>query len=502
MTSLGKECGGKLRDNAVDAVVGTNREEPSLFRRGGEVSEVRRNEQGIPAATLVTPNRMRDRLGEAADWYKRSAAGPYPVKAPMDVANILLVTPGLNLPPLEAVVEHPVVGRDGRLRFRRGYDRGSATYFAPSKPLGRLDVGPHMDTVAVPMLDSLIRDFEFTDTTDRANWFALLLTPILRPVIDGPVPMCAIRGTKPGTGKTLLAKVVAQILLGHMPSPTTLTEDNDENDKRITALLNDAEEIIFFDNVPEGVAVRSSSLAAALTSEVWKGRIIRTSKEPRVVIRSTWVATGNGLTLSSELTRRSYLIELTSTVERPDQRDAGMFMFPDLIGEVERARAGYLSCALTMVDRWVRAGMPIVQGVPMLSSYESWSRVVGSVLSVNNVPGFLGNEERKREVAEDDTTLERQALLETLLGWCEANHRRDFTIAEFHQATRSPELYPEVARTVAPFLSWSKWEDAKAVSELGNALRPVIDAIYGGFRLVRAGKRTDRGGRIFRVVKV
>ena len=79
---------------------------------------------------------------------------------------------------------------------------------------------------------------------------------------------------------------------------------------------------------------------------VWEGRVITTSKYPSLPIRCTWVATGNNLTLSDEIARRTFMIELASTVERPDLRPPGSFRHADLLGWVRENRAHLLTSAL------------------------------------------------------------------------------------------------------------------------------------------------------------
>lgn len=192
----------ELRDQTITAVTEANNP-PVFFLRGGEVVEIKHNERGVPSAKIVEPTRMRDRMGEIADWFKFDRKGePYTVRPPMDIASTLLVTPGLHPPPVDAIVEHPVIGRDGRLRTRRGYDRESATYFSPTVPLSGLDTDAH-PRLAFSWLSEMLEDFEFASPADRTNVLALMLTPILRPLIDGPVPLAAIRAANAGNGKSL-----------------------------------------------------------------------------------------------------------------------------------------------------------------------------------------------------------------------------------------------------------------------------------------------------------
>jgi putative DNA primase/helicase len=380
-------------DGAVKALTKAN-DPPVFYRRGGSVTEVKKNERGVPSAHRIDATRMRERLAEVATWVtvkgtRDGEAVETEGRPPSDIAATLLVTPSLHLPPLDAIVEHPVVGTDGLLRTRRGYDRESATYFSPTAPLGRLSLDLPAKVVFSELAE-MLQDFEFASHSDRANVIGLMLTPILRPIIDGPVPLCAIRAAKAGTGKTLLAKAALTVLIGRVPPMVSLTaQDEDEADKRLTSLLLDGEEFVFIDNVPTGAALASAALARALTAEQWKGRIIRTSDCPTVPVRCTWVATGNNLTMSDEIARRSYLVELMSSVERPELRDGSAFRHPDLLGWVKENRETLLSALLSLVQHWIGQGRPLADG-PVIASFEDWSRIVGSVLRAAGGEALLG----------------------------------------------------------------------------------------------------------------
>jgi hypothetical protein len=482
----------EVRDTTIRALIEAN-DPPVFFRRGGIVVEIKRNEKNVPTAKRVDQTRMRDRMGDIVDWL-----GPRgPIMPPADLASVLLVTPGLHLPALDAIVEHPVVGKDLHIRTERGYDRESATYFSPSVPLGKLTLAGEAHRIALPWLSEMLEDFEFASKADKANVLGLMLTPVIRPLLEGDdvVPLCAIRAARAGNGKSLLAKVCFGVLNGRVPPTVSLTEqDEDEADKRLTSILVQAEDVVFFDNVPTGTTLRSGALARALTTPYWQGRIIRTSESPTVPVRCTWVATGNNLTMNDEIARRSYLVELTSTMERPDLRPASDFHHPDLLGWVRQRRVQLLSSLLILVQNWINHGAPLHKDAPTLASYETWSQIVGSILRESEIRDFLGNEERKREIAEDDTGTERSILLETLLRVTEG---REFTIRGLHD---KHSLDMELAKAMVPFLpDRVTWADEKAPHHVGYKLRPVIDGIYNGLKLVRVPGREKHHGATFRV---
>ena len=57
--------------------------------------------------------------------------------------------------------------------------------------------------------------------------------------------------------------------------------------------------------------------------------------------------------------------------------------------------------ALTLVQAWVASGKPA--GTTTLGSYESWAEVLGGILEVAGIPGFLGNTDQVYSAAEQET---------------------------------------------------------------------------------------------------
>jgi putative DNA primase/helicase len=279
--------------------------------------------------------------------------------------------------------------------------------------------------------------------------------------------------------------------MGHTTGFTGIGKDSDEAEKRITAKLLAGGQVVVLDNVKHTLDL--GPLEAALTEPTWEGRIITTSKWVTLKNRATWIATGNGLTFGEEMARRVYMIELESKLERPADRPAKDFAHHPLVPWVMAERPRLLSAVLTLVAAWASDGMRLTDGPP-LGSFEEWAGTVGSVLRFVGLSDFLGNETRKREVAEDDPPINRETLL---LRMREAAGDADFTLRELHGKAVSAEF----VAAVAPFLDAVRWEDEEAVTKLGNALRPVVDGVYGGLKLIREGKNSRRGGRLFRIVE-
>ena len=108
----------------------------------------------------------------------------------------------------------------------------------------------------------------------------------------------------PGTGKTLLVKLISTITTGREPGITVMAE-NEEMRKRITTLCLDGAPLILLDNV-SGV-LRSNTLSALFTSETWEDRLLGVNERVRVPNLSQWFITGNNVTFSGDLGRRMML---------------------------------------------------------------------------------------------------------------------------------------------------------------------------------------------------
>ena len=60
-------------------------------------------------------------------------------------------------------------------------------------------------------LEDLVADFPFADAASRQNLFGLLLTPIVRPALDGNVPIHLAEAALERTGKTKLLEHVVGV---------------------------------------------------------------------------------------------------------------------------------------------------------------------------------------------------------------------------------------------------------------------------------------------------
>ena len=111
------------------------------------------------------------------------------------------------------------------------------------------------------------------------------------------------------------------------------------------------------------------------------------SEMVRFPIRCVWIATGNNPQFSNEIARRMVRIRLDPHEDQPWLREG--FRHPNLLAWVWQNRARLVAACLTLGRAWIAAGMPRHQKT--IGSFEGWAEVMGGILEVAGVPGFLGN---------------------------------------------------------------------------------------------------------------
>ena len=469
-----------------DIVEGANTP-PWLFRVGGHPGWVECDDQGQPQPITLTENRLRHVLALVADWRKLNANNQLvPAHPPIAVVKNLLATPNPALPVLAGVVTAPVFGRDGTLVTVPGYHPSTRLLFEPPEDFvsPAISATPGTADVAAArglLLDDLLGDFPFTSEAERAHALALLLLPFMREMIDGPTPLHMIEKPTPGTGASLMVEVIAEVALGATPSFMAEGRDDDEWRKRLTAKLRAMPAMVVIDNL--NLRLDSGALSAALTMPAWEDRVLGVSEMTRFPIRCVWVATGNNPQFSHEMARRIVRIRLDAHVDQPWRRKAGDFRHADLRGWTKANRSRLIAACLTLGQAWIAAGRPR-QSERSLGSFDNWAAVMGGLLGVAGVPGFLTNLDETYETADAEG-----ATWRAFIGaWWDRHGTADVGTADLHQ----------VALTCEPPLPLGDGGERSQRTRLGKALGRMRDRIFavGSLKLrVRAGRVTHQAQR-------
>lgn len=416
----------------------------------------------------------------------RGGEGEYVQKSispPMDVVKDLFGRPDPSFPRLANIVEAPALRPDGSLLCTPGYDPSTRLYYScnesttvaiPTRPTQEQAVG------AAHFVDSeLLSDFPFTDQTSRANMLATILAPLVRPMIEGSVPLAVINATAAGTGKTLLASLVATVATGRPGAMMAAPRAREEWVKTISAALEAGRGILIFDNCAG--TIQAPELDLAITAQTYTGRRLGTSEMPEYRVRSTWIITGNNVMPAGDLPRRCYWIKLDAGMFRPELRKN--FRHPDIIQWTTDNRGKLLSALLTMARGWIVAGRP-TSDTPRLGSFEQWCEVAGGILAFSGVEGFLSTWADDRE-ASDTETPQWLGFLSAVL---DATHGNANSAAELESLIRSDE---QLAAALPDEVADAYRDPRRSFTRtLGNAFKAIKGRRFDehGLRVIEAGE--------------
>ena len=365
---------------------------PTLFRYGAVPSRIETDDEGAPMLRPMTVDRMRHRLARVAYWFRLAKKDrEQPIAPPLAVVRDVLATPDPALPVLTRIVEAPIFAADGSLCNEPGYNAASRTFYAPAAgftvpPVAIQPTADEIQQARELFTVELMGDFPFVGDAEKAHAVAAAVGPFVRDMIDGPTPLHSFEAPTPGTGKTLLVDLLTHPALGRPIAAMTEGRDEDEWRKRIFAKLRTAPSTLLLDNIKR--RLESGALASAVTAyPLWEDRILGVSEIARVPVRCIWIVTGNNPLLSSEMTRRTVRIRLDARVDRPWLREG--FRHADIRSWGIANRSRLVWAALTLVRAWIAEGQP--QGCRTLGMFERWAKVLGGILDVGGIPGFLGN---------------------------------------------------------------------------------------------------------------
>jgi len=467
----------------VWAAIKTENDPPQYFRYGGSLCRLEFDEQGQLEISLLTETRLRYELAKIISWYKTREDGRKPAKPPLDVIRNVLATPNPSLPVLTRITQVPVFAPDGTLHTEPGYNEAARAYYSPaagleippipSKPTRR-DIEKALSLV----FEDLLVDFPFDGPADRAHALALFLLPYARDLIFGPTPNHLVESPTPGSGKDLLVEVGLRPALG----PDALgilgqARDEEEWRRRITSCLRGAAPAILLGNVTE--PLNSGVLAAALTTRRWADRLLGKNEILTLPVRVIWTTTANNPIVSAEIARRSIRIRIDPKCPRPWERMD--FKHPDLRRWANEHRGELVWAGLVIVQAWVAAGKPLWR-VKTLGSFEHWTAVMGGILDVAEVKGFLENLHDFYESASTTEGITWSAFVER---WWELYGSQEVLVAD---------LIP-LALDSAMELK-GETEHAQKIS-LGMKLSGNRDTVAGDFRIILVGKRA--GAAVWRL---
>jgi hypothetical protein len=397
----------ELRMEAIAALQKANQPEPVVYRRDRDTVRY-----GVasdqPYLERLDWLRMRATLSDAALFYADSNFTPtFPPRALAEDLLACSLPPDV-FPEIVGVQSLPIVRADGSICTVPGYDTGTKLYYhAPAGfCLAAVPDRPTADDVekAKEVLLDLVVDFPFETSSDKTNFFAFLLTLVIRCLVP-VVPMALFGARDIGSGKGLLVDLAAIISTGDVAAAVTAPASRAEWTKLLFSLLSAGRSFISFDNLHG--TLESDALEGCLTKRLYQSRILGRSEERVVINNATWSATANNAQVSHDLARRCYPINLDAKVPNPFLRTN--FRHRELVEHCKGERANLVWSLLVLLRNGFEKKTTF-KGI-QLGTFHQWRSLVGGTLAAAGLGDFLGNQRTFFLQADNESELWEQFLL-------------------------------------------------------------------------------------------
>lgn len=479
--------------------------DPDIYQRGGVLVRVVRTTSPIDgivrargSATIcaLPPANLRERITRFAAFTTLSRNGEIIPAHPASwlVSAIDARGEWSGIRHLLGVSDAPVLRPDGSIWQTAGYDEITGVLYEPITAFPHIPDGINIDDADAAMIElaEVVSDFRFESDEHKAAWLAGMLTPLARFAYAGPSPLFLIDANVRGAGKGLLAQTIGVIFLGREMPVSSYAHDSEEMRKKITTIAIAGDRLILLDNL-EGL-FGNDSIDRALTSTIWKDRILGKSEQVELPLLPVWYATGNNVQVAADTTRRIIHIRLDVLEEHPEDRTG--FRHPDLLAWIAQNRGRLLTHAITILAAFIRAGRPSQNLVPF-GSFEGWSSIVREAVVWVGLPDPCLT--RTRLVESADTTAD--ALAQLVSAW----KRYDvdlggFVVAELLNTLYPTQNAPDDEASVAMRAALENLVNCPAGKKpsarlLGNRLRKFRRRVVDGVFLDTDATRGEQGMR-------
>ena len=225
------------------------------------------------------------------------------------------------------------------------------------------------------VLDNLLGEFAWPDDGGRS--MAVHISAMLTVFASGIMPQGSTRpvflyvANAEGSGKTTLAQL-AGVPYEDTPVETAPSDESEWQKKLLSAVIS-GRRLLLLDNVKGHL--NSGALEAYTTSSHFSGRVLGGSKEFSGEAGATVLITGNGLTVTPDLRRRSLFVELFLQEMRAEDRKFRRPLDSSFIASMRREILGAL---WGMVKAWDEAGRPVASRHN--SSFPRWIATIAGIV--------------------------------------------------------------------------------------------------------------------------
>lgn len=274
----------------------------------------------------------------------------------------------------------PVMRTDGAIELLPpGYDPASRVFTAPNI---ECDECVTLDQ-ARAAIDDALSEFPFQDLRSKSVAIAAMLSVFCNNLFPAGLqrPAFIFIANCEGTGKTLLAKLILSPVHG-IPEVKSCADDTTEMRKELFTSALERRPYILLDNLKAHLS--SAPLESFLTSSKISGRLMGTNHEAAPDLTCHVFITGNALTVSPDMRRRSLFVELFCEYERPEERPIKRYL--DDTGLLA-LRSQLLSACWAVLRHWNAHDRP--RPLQSHNSFRAWADTIAGMVDAAGYPSPL-----------------------------------------------------------------------------------------------------------------
>ncbi|MBU1535232.1 hypothetical protein KKF84_07915, partial [Myxococcota bacterium] len=281
-------------------------------------------------------------------------SGDKDITMPQKFADLMLAKPPKEIPEVDFVAQFPVVTQSGHILSKGCKEGVLCLYGGPPLVVPEKPTEEEAKAALLLIADEFMGELPFDPPYHRNRAIAALLQSFVRPVINGATPLYMFTAPKGGTGKSLLAKCIAQILSGDDGHEVDFEKSKREREEEVVTALNESAVAIIIDNVDK--PIKWAFLDKLLTSQVHRPRQKYTHRTKTLQNQALWMLTANAPKVFEDTARRTIEIHMDAKMENPRDRQGFKHNLETWVPE---HRKELLEACITVVAYWVSLGGPI-----------------------------------------------------------------------------------------------------------------------------------------------
>lgn len=246
-----------------------------------------------------------------------------------------------------------------------------------------------------------------------------------------PRPMIIYNANVPGSGKSLLMRMALAPAFG-APGESGKGSTEAEFEKALDTAAIARKPFLALDDCS---SIHSNALNRFVTSPVHECRLMHSQRQATIPKVTQVIATGNNLSVSADLERRSLIIDLM------EQEDVSSRKFKKEITSQwvfdPKNRAMFLAAMWAWVKSWRNQGMPIMKE-NRRPSFEDWTGLIGGILECHKLTNPFSA--RLSGMGGDEQGRAMERLLAIAAGELPDGSSCSFTPAELLEISNREEL--------------------------------------------------------------